>query len=86
MGDIDGLMEKVSELKLEDNQELIAKLKHGSSPLDLTSLSVTPLRCVCTRLDLTLLHWRLSVVTASLSFASQVSSRFVICTSSSRIS
>lgn len=33
MGDIDGLMEKVSELKLEDNQELIAKLKHGQFTL-----------------------------------------------------
>ena len=29
MGDIEGLMDKVTELKLDDNQELIDKLKHG---------------------------------------------------------
>jgi signal recognition particle subunit SRP54 len=29
MGDIQGLVEKVSDLKLEDNEELIEKLKHG---------------------------------------------------------
>ncbi len=29
MGDIEGLMDKVSELKLDDNQELLDKLKHG---------------------------------------------------------
>lgn len=29
MGDIEGLMDKVSELKLEENQELLDKLKHG---------------------------------------------------------
>ena len=29
MGDIEGLMDKVSELKLEDNQELLDKLRHG---------------------------------------------------------
>ena len=31
MGDIQGLVEKVSDLKLEDNEELIEKLKHGKS-------------------------------------------------------
>ena len=29
MGDIEGLMDKVSELKLDENQELLDKLKHG---------------------------------------------------------
>ena len=29
MGDIEGLIDKVNELKLEDNEELIDKLKHG---------------------------------------------------------
>jgi signal recognition particle subunit SRP54 len=31
MGDIQGLVEKVNDLKLEDNEELIEKLKHGKS-------------------------------------------------------
>ncbi len=31
MGDIEGLMDKVSELKLDDNQELLDKLKHGET-------------------------------------------------------
>ena len=31
MGDIEGLMDKVSELKLDENEELIEKLKHGES-------------------------------------------------------
>lgn len=29
MGDMESLVEKVNELKLEDNEELIEKLKHG---------------------------------------------------------
>ena len=29
MGDIEGLIDKVNELKLEDNEELMKKLKHG---------------------------------------------------------
>lgn len=29
MGDIEGLIDKVNELKLDDNEELIDKLKHG---------------------------------------------------------
>ena len=29
MGDIEGLIDKVNELKLEENEELIGKLKHG---------------------------------------------------------
>lgn len=33
MGDIEGLMDKVTELKLDDNQELIDKLKHGQFTL-----------------------------------------------------
>ena len=35
MGDIQGLVEKVSDLKLEDNEELIEKLKHGKSKNDI---------------------------------------------------
>lgn len=30
MGDIEGLIDKVSELKLDDNEELMKKLKQGS--------------------------------------------------------
>lgn len=33
MGDIEGLMDKVQELNIEDNQELIEKLKHGQFSL-----------------------------------------------------
>lgn len=33
MGDIEGLMDKVNELKLEDNEELMKKLKHGEFTL-----------------------------------------------------
>ena len=29
MGDIEGLMDKVSELGLDENEELMDKLKHG---------------------------------------------------------
>lgn len=29
MGDIEGLIDKVSELKLDDNEELMKKLKQG---------------------------------------------------------
>jgi signal recognition particle GTPase len=29
MGDIEGLIDKVSELKLDDNEELLEKIKHG---------------------------------------------------------
>lgn len=29
MGDIEGLIDKVNELKLDDNDELIEKIKHG---------------------------------------------------------
>lgn len=31
MGDIEGLIDKVNELKLDDNEELMKKLKHGKS-------------------------------------------------------
>lgn len=31
MGDIEGLIDKVNELKLDDNEALIEKLKHGKS-------------------------------------------------------
>lgn len=30
MGDIEGLIDKVNELKLDENEELIEKLKHGN--------------------------------------------------------
>ena len=30
MGDIEGLIDKVSELKLDDNEELMKKLKQGT--------------------------------------------------------
>ena len=38
MGDIEGLIDKVNELKLEDNEELIGKLKHGKSVRFVTSI------------------------------------------------
>ena len=31
MGDIEGLIDKVNELKLDENEELMKKLKHGKS-------------------------------------------------------
>jgi len=31
MGDIEGLIDKVSELKLDDNEELMKKLKQGKA-------------------------------------------------------
>ena len=34
MGDIEGLIDKVNELKLEENEELIGKLKHGMLHLE----------------------------------------------------
>jgi signal recognition particle GTPase len=33
MGDIEGLIDKVNELKLDDNEELIEKIKHGQFTL-----------------------------------------------------
>jgi len=33
MGDIEGLIDKVNELKLDENEELIDKLKHGQFTL-----------------------------------------------------
>lgn len=33
MGDIEGLLDKVNELKLDDNDELLEKLKHGQFTL-----------------------------------------------------
>lgn len=35
MGDIEGLIDKVNELKLEENEELIEKLKHGQLTIEL---------------------------------------------------
>ena len=41
MGDIEGLIDKVNELKLEDNEELIDKLKHGeNSQTDSSDISI----------------------------------------------
>lgn len=39
MGDIEGLIDRVNELKLDDNEELIDKLKHGECLSSVTSLS-----------------------------------------------
>jgi len=33
MGDIEGLIDKVSELKLDDNEELMKKLKQGENSM-----------------------------------------------------
>lgn len=33
MGDIEGLLDKVNELKLDENEELLEKLKHGQFTL-----------------------------------------------------
>ena len=33
LGDIEGLIDKVNELKLDDNEELIEKIKHGQFTL-----------------------------------------------------
>lgn len=38
MGDIEGLIDRVNELKLDDNEELIDKLKHGETPQMTTSV------------------------------------------------
>lgn len=35
MGDIEGLIDRVNELKLDDNEELIDKLKHGETLVNL---------------------------------------------------
>lgn len=51
MGDIEGLIDKVNELKLEDNEELIDKLKHGK--ISVVSL-VYHAYCFCTRCFCTL--------------------------------
>ncbi|GFY50570.1 signal recognition particle 54 kDa protein [Trichonephila inaurata madagascariensis] len=37
MGDIEGLIDKVNELKLDDNEELIEKLKHGLDDVDIST-------------------------------------------------
>ena len=34
MGDIEGLIDKVNELKLDENEELMKKLKHGKLLFD----------------------------------------------------
>ena len=47
MGDIEGLMDKVTELKLDDNQELIDKLKHGERVF--VSECVCVCVCVCVK-------------------------------------
>lgn len=45
MGDIEGLIDKVNELKLDDNEALIEKLKHGKLLQGLNS------RCIRTCCD-----------------------------------
>ena len=42
MGDIEGLIDKVNELKLEDNEELIDKLKHGKRATKFTVTIFSP--------------------------------------------
>ena len=42
MGDLEGLMEKVSDLKLDENEELMDKLKHGKIFIHSTSLMNQP--------------------------------------------
>ncbi len=44
LGDIEGLMDKVQELNLEDNKELIDKLKHGN--VVMPSCSKECVRCM----------------------------------------
>ena len=39
LGDIEGLMDKVQELNLEDNKELLDKLKHGEHNLQVSLVS-----------------------------------------------
>ena len=39
MGDIEGLIDKVNELKLDDNEELMKKLKHGRKYINSPILS-----------------------------------------------
>jgi len=43
MGDIEGLIDKVSELKLDDNEELMKKLKQGKNNLLLLLVWHAPL-------------------------------------------
>lgn len=49
MGDIEGLIDRVNELKLDDNEELIDKLKHGEkpnqTPAERSALHVERLTC-----------------------------------------
>lgn len=40
MGDIEGLIDKVNELKLDDNEELIDKLKHGNYNIIFTRMCI----------------------------------------------
>lgn len=42
MGDIEGLIDRVNELKLDDNEELIDKLKHGKKSSHLLTSPVWP--------------------------------------------
>ena len=39
MGDIEGLIDKVNELKLDENEELMKKLKHGKTCFLVQNLS-----------------------------------------------
>ena len=41
MGDLEGLIDKVNELKLDENEELIGKLKQGNIKMIIASLFVT---------------------------------------------
>ena len=41
MGDLEGLIDKVNELKLDENEELIGKLKQGNMKMIMASLFIT---------------------------------------------
>ena len=47
MGDIEGLIDKVSELKLDDNEELMKKLKQGIRQITCTFVlgAISPVQC-----------------------------------------
>lgn len=70
MGDIEGLLDKVNELKLDDNDELLEKLKHGQFTLRAmyeqfqNIMKMGPFSQIMVRLLLksNLLHQRVSVI------------------------
>ena len=55
LGDIEGLMDKVQELNLDDNKELIDKLKHGMPLVGVAIQMPRPLWRVTTMMSLVFL-------------------------------